>query len=163
MGCFHFIDNVKLWALCLTLEILMGGGSTHSLWNVSSIGTLIFFNKSLVALRWKNSVIHNWIWMFKVIFLFVAGDSIFTFFSSSPCWRKASSSTSEQEMSSVNSVSGSLLLLSIPNWAKIHFFFTVEVELLITDFGLLWVITLLSAVQSSPCSKVPKHFVLPVL
>lgn len=60
--------------------------------------------------------------MFKVIFLFVVGDSVFTFFFLSPWWRKASYNTSEQEMSSLGSGSGCLLLLIIPNGAKNPFF-----------------------------------------
>lgn len=77
--------------------------------------------------------------MFKVIFLFVAGDSVFAFFSSSPCWRKASYNTSEQEMSSLGSGSSCLVLLSIPNWSNnpILFFFPAEVGLLIPAFGLV--------------------------
>lgn len=80
-------------------------------------------------------MIHNWIWMFKVVFLFVAGDSMSTFFPSSPCWRKALHNTSQQEMSSLGSGSGCVLLLSISNRAKI-LIISVQLELLIPDLGL---------------------------
>lgn len=63
--------------------------------------------------------------MFKVIFLFVAGDSVSPFFSLRPRWRKASYNTGEQDTSSLGNSCGCLLLLIIPNGAKMWFFFLI--------------------------------------
>lgn len=68
--CFPFvlIQNGEL-GFSLKFRILMGRGS---FWIVSSIWYFLKKNKkkSLVALRWRKNVVHNWIWMFQVIFVF---------------------------------------------------------------------------------------------